>query len=90
MTPRRDNDAPFAIDPSLPPALPRDGRPAIVTVGTFDGVHLGHWEVLQEICRRADATGGRSILVTFHPHPLRVVRPEHAPPLLTTIHEKRE
>ncbi|HEU0015050.1 MAG TPA: hypothetical protein VFQ45_15280, partial [Longimicrobium sp.] len=47
-------------------------------------------EVLQEICRRADATGGRSILVTFHPHPLRVVRPEHAPPLLTTIHEKRE
>ncbi|MBW3654890.1 MAG: bifunctional riboflavin kinase/FAD synthetase [Gemmatimonadetes bacterium] len=82
--------APFAIDPALPPALPRDGRPAIVTVGTFDGVHRGHWEVLQEICRRAHATGGRSILVTFHPHPLRVVRPEHAPPLLTTLAEKRE
>ena len=82
--------APFAIDPALPPALPRDGRPAIVTVGTFDGVHRGHWEVLQEICRRARATGGRSILVTFHPHPLRVVRPEHAPPLLTTLSEKRE
>jgi riboflavin kinase/FMN adenylyltransferase len=82
--------APFAIDPALPPALPRDGRPAIVTVGTFDGVHRGHWEVLQEICRRARATGGRSILVTFHPHPLRVVRPEHAPPLLTTLAEKRE
>jgi riboflavin kinase/FMN adenylyltransferase len=45
---------------------------------------------LQEICRRAQATGGRSILVTFHPHPLRVVRPEHAPPLLTTLAEKRE
>ncbi len=82
--------AAFAIDPALPPALPRDGRRAIVTVGTFDGVHLGHWEVLQEICRRARATGGRSILVTFHPHPLRVVRPEHAPPLLTTLAEKRE
>lgn len=87
---RHDELAEFAIDPALPPALPRDGRPAIVTVGTFDGVHRGHWEVLQEICRRARATGGRSILVTFHPHPLRVVRPEHAPPLLTTLAEKRE
>jgi riboflavin kinase / FMN adenylyltransferase len=82
--------APFAIDPSLPSALPRDGRPAVVTVGTFDGVHRGHHEVLREIRRRADRTGGRSILVTFHPHPLRIVRPEHAPPLLTTPAEKRE
>ena len=82
--------AAFAIDPALPPALPDDGRPAVVTVGTFDGVHRGHWEVLGEIRRRAEASGGRSILVTFHPHPLRVVRPEHAPPLLTTPREKRE
>ena len=82
--------APFAIDPSLPSALPRDGRPAVITVGTFDGVHRGHHEVLREIRRRADRTGGRSILVTFHPHPLRIVRPEHAPPLLTTPAEKRE
>ncbi|HST60645.1 MAG TPA: bifunctional riboflavin kinase/FAD synthetase [Longimicrobium sp.] len=90
MMARSDDVEPFAIDPALPAGLPRDGRPAIVTVGTFDGVHRGHWEVLQEICRRARATGGRSILVTFHPHPLRVVRPEHAPPLLTTLAEKRE
>src|SRR3712207_656245 len=88
--PRRRWPAPFAIDPALPPALPRDGRPAIVTVGTFDGVHRGHWEVLREIGLRARRTGGRSILVTFHPHPLRIVRPEHAPPLLTTPREKRE
>ena len=87
---RGDEVAEFAIDPALPPALPRDRRPAIITVGTFDGVHRGHWEVLEEICGRAQATGGRSILVTFHPHPLRVVRPEHAPPLLTTLAEKRE
>jgi riboflavin kinase / FMN adenylyltransferase len=79
-----------AIDPALPPPLPADGRPAVVTVGTFDGVHCGHWEVLHEIRRRADAAGGRSLLVTFHPHPLRIVRPEHAPPLLTTPAEKRE
>lgn len=80
----------YAIDPALPPGLPRDARPAIVTVGTFDGVHRGHWEVLLEIGRRARRTGGRSILVTFHPHPLRIVRPEVAPPLLTTPAEKRE
>jgi riboflavin kinase / FMN adenylyltransferase len=94
MTPPRDRIPPwtveYAIDPALPRALPRDGRPTVVTVGTFDGVHRGHWEVLREISRRARATDGRSVLVTFHPHPLRVVRPEHAPPLLTTPAEKRE
>lgn len=88
--PSTDWPEPFAIDPSLSPALPRDGRPAVVTVGTFDGVHRGHWEVLQEITRRARRIGGRSILVTFHPHPLRIVRPEAAPPMLTTPAEKRE
>lgn len=72
-----------------PPGIPRD-RGTVVTVGTFDGVHLGHWEVLQEIRRRAAATARRSVLVTFDPHPLRIVRPEHAPPLLTTPVEKKE
>ena len=72
-----------------PPGIPRD-RGTVVTVGTFDGVHRGHWEVLQEIRRRAEATGRRSVLVTFDPHPLRIVRPEHAPPLLTTPVEKKE
>ncbi len=62
----------------------------MVTVGTFDGVHLGHWSVLQEIGRRAAVTGRRSVLVTFDPHPLRIIRPEHAPPLLTTPLEKKE
>src|SRR3954468_9678638 len=89
-SPREPWLAPYAIDPGLPSALPRDGRPAVVTVGTFDGVHRGHWEVLQEIGRRARRTGGRSILVTFHPHPLPIVRPDVAPPLLTTPAEKRE
>ncbi len=78
----------FAIDPALPPALPRDARGAVVTVGTFDGVHLGHREVLAAIVERARRTGRRSVLVTFHPHPLRIVRPEAAPPLLTTPQEK--
>jgi riboflavin kinase/FMN adenylyltransferase len=59
-------------------------------VGTFDGVHRGHWAVLQEIRRRARDSGRRSVLVTFHPHPLTIVRPEHAPALLTTPDEKKE
>ncbi len=80
----------FAIDPRLPPPLPRDGRGAVVTVGTFDGVHRGHRDVLREIVERATRTGRRSVLVTFHPHPLRIVRPDAAPPLLTTTAEKKE
>lgn len=74
---------------SAEPVLPTDDRGAIVTVGTFDGVHLGHREVLGEIVERARRTGRRSVLVTFHPHPLRIVRPEAAPPLLTTPAEKK-
>lgn len=80
----------FAIDPALPRALPADGRGTVVTVGTFDGVHRGHWAVLEEIGKRAAASGRRSALVTFHPHPLRIVRPDAAPPLLTTPDEKKE
>jgi riboflavin kinase / FMN adenylyltransferase len=78
-----------AIPPDLPLAIPRDGRGAVVTVGTFDGVHRGHREVLREIVARAKRTGRRSVLVTFHPHPLRVVRPDMAPPLLTNPAEKK-
>lgn len=78
-----------AFDPALPPGIPRD-QGTVVTVGTFDGVHRGHWEVLLEIRRRALATGYRSVLLTFDPHPLRIVRPGQAPPLLTTPVEKKE
>jgi len=61
----------------------------VLTVGTFDGVHLGHQAVLEEIARRASASGGRSVLVTFEPHPLEIVNPQAAPQLLTTAAEKR-
>jgi riboflavin kinase / FMN adenylyltransferase len=74
----------------LPPPLPSDAAGAVVTVGTFDGVHLGHRQVLDEITSRAARTGRRSVLVTFHPHPLRIVRPEAAPKLLTIPSEKKE
>jgi riboflavin kinase/FMN adenylyltransferase len=74
--------------PAAPlPALPNG---TTVTVGSFDGVHLGHQAVLQEIDRRARASGRASVLVTFDPHPLEVVNPEAAPPLLTTGPERLE
>lgn len=62
----------------------------MVTVGTFDGVHRGHQAVLAEIARRAQASGGSSLLVTFEPHPLEVINPSAAPQLLTLADEKRE
>ncbi|MEJ2186738.1 MAG: bifunctional riboflavin kinase/FAD synthetase [Gemmatimonadota bacterium] len=70
--------------------LPSSIRRTVVTVGTFDGVHRGHWRVLQELRQRARENDAPSVLLTFHPHPLRIVRPEHAPPLLTTPLEKKE
>ncbi|HEY9506270.1 MAG TPA: bifunctional riboflavin kinase/FAD synthetase [Gemmatimonadales bacterium] len=68
----------------------RASRGAVVTVGSFDGVHLGHQAVLEEIARRAEAADRESVLVTFEPHPLEVVNPQAAPPLLTTGPERRE
>lgn len=78
-----------AVQWAYPPGIPRD-RGTVATVGTFDGVHLGHWTVLQEIRDRAEAAGRRAVLVTFDPHPLRIVRPEEAPLSLTTPVEKKE
>ncbi|WP_419948507.1 bifunctional riboflavin kinase/FAD synthetase [Candidatus Palauibacter sp.] len=70
--------------------LPAHVRETVVTVGTFDGVHLGHQAILRRIRRRARALDAWSVLLTFDPHPLRVVRPDVAPPLLTIPNEKKE
>jgi riboflavin kinase/FMN adenylyltransferase len=72
------------------PSLPQDGRGTVVTVGTFDGVHLGHRAVLTEIALRARRANRRSLLVTFEPHPMEIVNPPAAPGLLTLAHERRE
>lgn len=70
--------------------LPPGARGTVVTVGTFDGIHPGHWEVLREIRRRADDRDAFSVLVTFDRHPLTVVRPDEAPKMLTSPDEKKE
>ncbi|HET7598846.1 MAG TPA: bifunctional riboflavin kinase/FAD synthetase [Gemmatimonadales bacterium] len=71
-------------------ALPAAAAGAVVTVGSFDGVHLGHQAVLHEVARRARAAGRASVLVTFEPHPLAVINPQAAPPLLTSGPERQE
>lgn len=66
------------------------GTGAVVTVGSFDGVHLGHQAVLREIVARARQTGRRSLLVTFEPHPLEIINPAAAPQVLATGPERLE
>ena len=70
--------------------LPADVDGTVVTVGTFDGVHRGHLDVLARIRERASTLGLRSLLVTFDPHPLEIVNPPAAPKLLTVGAEKLE
>lgn len=75
-------------DPAF--GLPPDVRGTVCTVGTFDGVHRGHQLVLERLAARARLRGLPAVLVTFEPHPLEVVNPAAAPPLLTLGDEKSE
>jgi riboflavin kinase/FMN adenylyltransferase len=68
--------------------LPADVGATVVTVGTFDGVHCGHRDVISRLVARARASHRASLLVTFEPHPLEIINPRAAPGLLTTRDEK--
>lgn len=76
--------------PSAAFGLPPKVRGTVCTVGTFDGVHRGHRLVLERLVARAKERGLPAVLVTFDPHPLEVVNPAAAPPLLTVGDEKAE
>jgi riboflavin kinase/FMN adenylyltransferase len=65
--------------------VPADLGRAVVVIGNFDGVHLGHRHVIRNAREVADAGGLRVVAVTFDPHPIAVLRPEHAPLALTGI-----
>jgi riboflavin kinase/FMN adenylyltransferase len=70
-------------------ALDRTSYPKpVVALGNFDGVHLGHQAIFQQVVTRAQDIGGTSMVFTFEPHPLQVLAPEKAPPLLTTFDQK--
>jgi riboflavin kinase / FMN adenylyltransferase len=70
----------------VPPYL----APTVVVVGNFDGVHLGHQHVLARAREIADERSLEVVAVTFDPHPMAVLRPEHAPTTLTTIERRAE
>ena len=61
-----------------------------VTIGNFDGVHRGHAKLLEQLILRAREVGGPAIVLTFDPHPVRILRPELAPPPLTWTSRKAE
>ncbi len=69
-------------------AIPAAWGPSVAAIGNFDGVHCGHRAILADVCARARAAGARAAVVTFDPHPLRVLRPAEAPPLLTPMPER--
>jgi riboflavin kinase/FMN adenylyltransferase len=75
--------------------FPEDARPTswvqpVLALGNFDGVHRGHRKILDRVRRVAGEHGATSVVMTFDPHPSRVVRPDKAPPLVMTTAQKLE
>jgi riboflavin kinase/FMN adenylyltransferase len=68
--------------------VPSNFGPTLVSVGNFDGVHRAHARVLNELVTRSQQRRARSVAVTFEPHPMRILRPDSAPKLLTPTAEK--
>ena len=65
-------------------------RRAVVTIGNFDGVHLGHRALFAEVVRKSKAVDGTSVAMTFDPHPMQVLRKNYQPPLITLLEQKIE
>lgn len=66
------------------------GRSAVLSVGNFDGLHLGHQKILRQVIERAQAQQSIAGVITFDPHPLKVLRPGQAPPMVETINQRME
>ena len=62
--------------------------PSVLTLGNFDGTHLGHRAILDTAVARARARAAQAVALTFEPHPLAVLAPERAPPMLQTLHDR--
>ena len=70
--------------------LPQGLSYPIMTIGVFDGLHFGHQEILRRLVQRAKEKNGTSVLLTFTPHPQKIISPVAAPPLLQTFSQKAE
>ena len=68
--------------------IPQGYGPTVIAIGNFDGVHCGHRWIIEHARARARELGAKCIAVTFDPHPVRVLRPQIAPPLITTMPER--
>lgn len=67
---------------------PADFGPCAITIGNFDGVHRGHREILRRVIAAARQEGWKSAVLTFDPHPAKVLAPASAPRLLTTVEQR--
>jgi riboflavin kinase/FMN adenylyltransferase len=65
-------------------------KSAVITIGNFDGVHIGHQALFHEVIETAETVGGTSIAMTFEPHPIRVLKQNGQPPLITLYEQKAE
>ena len=63
---------------------------AVLTIGTFDGVHLGHQQIIRQLLMEAEESGGESVLISFYPHPRKIVQPDKSIAELTTLDERIE
>lgn len=70
--------------------VPFPGERTVLTIGVYDGVHVGHRTVISQVRERAAREGAKSVVVTFDRHPLSIVRPEAAPRLLANLDQKLE
>src|SRR6266576_4609696 len=71
-------------------SLPADLRHGALSIGNFDGVHRGHARLVERLLAKAGELRGPAIVFTFDPHPVRLLRPESAPPPLTWTDRKAE
>ncbi len=70
--------------------LPKDIKHPVVTIGNFDGVHWAHQAIFARVIERARDIDGTSMVITFEPHPIKVMSPEKAKPLITLMEQKKE
>src|SRR5262245_31585181 len=83
-------EAIFAVIISVPwTAMPPENlRAGAVSVGNFDGVHAGHRTLIHELGRQAKTLGGPAVVVTFDPHPLKLLKPSDFLPVLTPVADR--